>query len=124
MHDSDVDTVEVEVFEDHLGVALGHSTSGLTVPGDRPPFEPGSMQSPEDPGPALDEGLDLEVVLPHGPVAQVLGQAGDEEVGRLEDVAVGGDDELLLCHGCDLPALGRKISMTEWEGTRYPALKV
>ena len=110
MHDPDVDSVEGEVLEDHFGVALGHPPARLAVPGDRPPLEPGRVQSPEDPGPTLDERLDLEVVLPDRPVPQVLGQTGDEEVGGLEDVPVGGNDELLLCHGCDLPALGRKIS--------------
>ena len=113
MHDPDVDSVEVEVLDDHVGVALGHPAARLTVAGDRPPLEAGRVQPPEDPGPALDERLDLEVVLPDRPVPQVLGQAGDEEVGGLEDVPVGGDDKLLLCHGCDLPALGRKISIPD-----------
>ena len=121
MHDPDVDAVDVEVLEDHLGVALGHPAARLAVAGDRPPLEPGRVQSPEDPGPALDQRLDLEVVLPDPPVPQVLGQAGGEEVGGLEDVPVGGDDELVLCHGCDLPAPGRKISMTGRARTRYPA---
>ena len=124
MHDPDVDAVGVEVLEDHLGVALGHPAARLAVAGDRPPLEPGRVQAPEDPGPALDQRLDLEVVLPDPPVPQVLGQAGGEEVGGLEDVPVGGDDELLRCHGCDLPAPGRKITMTERTRTRYPAAGV
>ena len=54
------------------------------------------MQLPEDPGAALDEGLDLEVLLPDRPVPQVLGQAGAEQVGRLEEVPVGRDNKVLL----------------------------
>ena len=99
VHHSDVDSVESEVLDDHLGIAFGHPPARLPVPGDRPSLEPGRVKSPEDPGPALDEGLDLEVVLPDPAVPQVLGQAGDEEVGRFEDVSVGGNDELRLCHG-------------------------
>jgi hypothetical protein len=81
MHDPDVDPVGFEVFDDDLRVALGDPAACLAVPGDRPALEPWRVQSPEDPGPVLDERLDLEVVLPDRPVAQVLGQAGDEQVG-------------------------------------------
>ena len=90
-----------------VGVALGHPPAGLAVARDRPPLEAGRVQPPELAGPALDQRLDLEVVLPHPPVPQVLWQAGDEEVGGFEDVPVGGDDKLLLCHGGDLPTRGR-----------------
>ena len=113
MHHSDVDSVGFEILNDHVRVALGHPAACLTVAGDRPPLEAGSVEPAEDPGPALDERLDLEVVFPDGAVAQVLGQAGREEVGGLEDVPVGGDDKLRLCHGCDLPARGRKISIPD-----------
>ena len=98
VHDPDVDAVEVQVLEDHLGVALGHPPAGLAVPRDGPPLEAGRVQPTEDPGPALDERLDLEVVLPDAAVAQVRGQAGDEQVGGLEDVPVGGDDKGLVGH--------------------------
>ena len=90
---------EVQVLEDDVGVALGHPPPGLAVPGDRPPLEARCVQAPEDPGPALDQGLDLEVVLPDAPVPQMLGQPGGEQVGGLEDVAVGGYDKLVVCHG-------------------------
>ena len=112
VHDPDVDAIEIEVLDDQFRVALGHPPTRLSVPGDRPPLEPRRVQHPEDPGPALDERLDLEVLLPDPPVPQMLGQPGGEEVGRLEDVPVGGDDKLVVGHGCDLPAPGRKISMT------------
>ena len=95
---------EVHVLEDHLGVALGHPPARLAVAGDRPALEPGRVQPPEDPGPALDQRLDLEVLLPHAPVPQVLRQAGHEQIGGLQDVPVGGDDKLLLlswlCPSC------------------------
>ena len=77
-----------------LGVALGHPAARLAVAGDRPALEPGRVQAPEDPGAALDERLDLEVLLPDAAVPQVLREAGDEEVGGLEDVPVGGDDKV------------------------------
>ena len=111
MHDPDVDSVEGEVLDDDVGVALGHPAARLAVPGDRPTLESGRVESPEDPGAALDQGLDLEVVLPDRPVPQVLGQAGDEEVGGLEDVPVSRNDELFLSHGRRLPTRGRKIPM-------------
>jgi hypothetical protein len=47
------------------------------------------VQAPEDPGAALDERLDLEVVLPDSSIPQVLGEAGDEQIRRFEDVPVG-----------------------------------
>ena len=127
VHHTDIDPVESEVLDDQLGVALGHPPARLAVPGDRPALEPGRVQSPEYPGSALDERLNLEVVLPHSPVPQVLGQAGDEEIGGLQDVPVGGNDELRLCHGRDLPARRRKISyrgLTRRARTRYPAARV
>jgi len=52
----------------------------------------------EDPGAALDQRLDLEVLLPHRAVPQVLREAGLEEVDRLEDVPVRGHDEGLFGH--------------------------
>ncbi len=85
------------------------------------PSKPGVCSRPEEARAALDERLDLEVVLPDPAVAQVLRQAGDEEIGGFEDVPVGGNDKLLLCHGCALPAWGRKITMTERARTRYSA---
>ena len=59
-----------------LGVALGHPPAGLAVARDRPALEAGRVQPAEDPGAALDQGLDLEVLLPHAAVAQVLREAG------------------------------------------------
>ncbi len=59
-----VDAVEVHVLEDQLGVTLGRSPAGLAVAGDRPALEARRVQAPEDPGAALDERLDLEVLLP------------------------------------------------------------
>ena len=52
------------------------------------------MQLPEDPRAALDERLDLEVFFPDRPIAQVLREPGHEQVGRLEQVPVGRDDEV------------------------------
>ena len=80
------------------GIALGHAPARLAVAGDRPALEAGRVQPPEDPRPAFDEGFDLEVVLPHAAVAQVCGEAGDEQVGGLEDVTVGRDDKGLVRH--------------------------
>ena len=105
VHDPDVDAVEVEILEDRLGVALGHPPAGLAVARDGPPVEAGCVQAAEDPRPALDERLDLEVVLPDAAVAQVLGQAGDEEVRGLEDVPVGRDDKGLVRHVLSLPSV-------------------
>src|SRR3984957_1260164 len=85
-----------------LGVALGHAAVRLGVARDRPPLEPRRVQPPEDPRPSLDEWLDLEVVLPDRPIPQVGRQPGDEEIGWLEDVAVGRNDEFFLRHGDDL----------------------
>ena len=83
----------------------------LAVARDRPALEAGRVQLAEDPGAALDEGLDLELLLPHGHVAQVRGQAGLEQVDRLEEVPVGRDDEVLLRHRCDLPCDVRRRSL-------------
>jgi hypothetical protein len=47
------------------------------------------VQPAEDAGTALDEGLDLEVLLPHTSIPQVLRQAGLEQVRRLQEVPVG-----------------------------------
>ena len=93
MHHRGVDAVEGEVLEDDLGVALRGAPAGLAVARDRPSLEARRVQTPEDARAALDERLDLEVLLPDRAVAQVLGKAGAEQVGRLEDVAVGRDDE-------------------------------
>ena len=112
MHHPDVDPVEGEVLDDHFRVTLGHAAARLAVPGDRPPFEAGRVQPPEDPGPALDERLYLEVVLPHGPVPQMRGQPGDEQIGRLENVPIGGNDKLFLRHDRDLPAWGRATPLS------------
>ena len=102
MHHPDVDPVEGEVVDDHFGVPLGHAAARLAVAGDRPPFEAGRVQSAEDPGPALDERLYLKIVLPHSPVPQMLGQPGDEQIGRLENVPIGRHDKLFLRHDRDL----------------------
>ena len=96
-----VDAVEVHVLEDVLGISLGCPPPGLAVAGDRPALESRRVQAPEDPGAALDKRLDLEVLLPHRAVAEVLGQARDKQVRRLEEVAVAGDDEILRGHRCD-----------------------
>src|SRR5262249_6589037 len=79
--------------------AFGHATTGLAVAGNRPALEARRVQAPEDPRAAFVEGLDLEVLLPHPAIAQVLRQARDEQIGRLQDVPVGRDDEILLRHG-------------------------
>lgn len=78
-----VDPVEVHVLEDHVRITLRHPPTGLAVPGNRPTLEPGRVQPTEDPGGALDKGLDLEVLFPHSAVAQVLREEGTEEVGGL-----------------------------------------
>ena len=93
-----VDAVEVHVLEDHLGVTFGGPTVGLAVARDRPALEARSVQAPEDAGAALDERLDLEVLLPDRAVAEVLRQARPEEVRRFEEVPVPGDDEVLVRH--------------------------
>jgi hypothetical protein len=54
------------------------------------------VEAPEDAGAALDERLDLEVLLPDGAVPQVLRESGLEDVRRLEEVPVGRDDEVLV----------------------------
>jgi hypothetical protein len=118
VHDPDVDAVGIEVLNDHFGITLGHPPARLAVAGDRPALESGCVQPAELAGATLHERLYLEVVLPDTPVAQVLRQAGDEEVGGLQDVPVGRDDKLLRCHGCALPARDAR-SMIERARTRY-----
>ena len=85
-----------------LGVAFRHAPAGLAIPRDRPAFVARRVQLAEDRGAALDERLDLEVFLPHRAIAQVLRQAGAEQVGGLEEVPVRGDDEVLVDHGVTL----------------------
>jgi hypothetical protein len=109
VHDPDVDAVGVEILHDDFGVALGHPPARLAVARDCPALETGGVQPAELGGAALHDRLDLEIVLPDSAVPQVLREAGREEVGGLQDVPVSGDDELLLSHGCALPARGRKI---------------
>ena len=96
MHDLHVDAVEVHVFEDVLGVAFGHPPARLAIPRDRPALVSRRVQFPEDARAALDERLDLEVFFPDRAVAQVLREASAEQVGGLEEVPVGRDDEILL----------------------------
>ena len=93
VHHRGVDAVEGEVLDDDLGVTLRGAPAGLAVARDRPSLEARRVQTPEHTRAVLDEGLDLEVLFPDRAVAQVLGKAGAEQVGRLEDVAVGRDDE-------------------------------
>ena len=110
VHDPDVHPVEVEVLEDQFGVTLGHPSPRLAVPRDRPAFEPRGVQAPELPCPTFDQWLDLEVVLPDPSLPQVLGQAGDEEVGGLEDVPVGGHDKGLVLHVLSLPCVFQRVA--------------
>ena len=108
MHHPDIDAVERQVLDDHLGIALGHAATGLAVPRDGPALEPGRVQAPEDPSAPFDQRLDLEVLFPDAPVPQVLGQARDKEVRRFQDVPVGGDDKGLVRHVLSFgPDLGR-----------------
>ena len=44
---------------------------------------------------SLDERVDFEVLLPEPAVPQVLRQPGPEQVGRLDDVPVGGDNKVI-----------------------------
>ena len=103
VHDLDVDAVQRHVLDDLLRIALGHPPAGLPVARDRPAVETGRVQPPEDPCAALHHGLDLEVLFPHPAIAQLLGQARLEEVGRLQDVAVGGDDYVILGGDDEIP---------------------
>jgi hypothetical protein len=98
MHDADVDPVGGEILDDHLGVALRHAPTGLAVTRDRPTLEARCVQPAEDPSPALDEWLDLEVLFPDAAVAQVFGQARLEKIGRFENMSVSGDDKGLVLH--------------------------
>ncbi len=109
VHDPDIDAVGVEVLQNDFGVALGHPAARLAVARNGPPLEAGRVQPAELGGAALHERIDLEVVLPDAAVPQILREAGHEEVGGFEDVPVSGDDKLVRCHGCALPARGRKI---------------
>ena len=102
MHQRGVDAVLVHVAEDPLGVALGSETVGLAIAGDRPPVEAGGVQRAEVARTTFDHRLDLEVLLPDGAVAEVRGHPGDEQIGRLEDVAVRGNDEVLGHRRCSL----------------------
>ena len=111
VHDADVDAVGVQILQNDFGVALGHAPSGLAIARNGPPLEAGRVQPAEFGSAAVHERLNLEVVLPDAAVPQILREARDEEVGRFEDVPVSGDDKLLLCHGCALPARGRKIDV-------------
>jgi hypothetical protein len=98
-----VDAVEVHVLEDVLGVALRRAPARLAVPRDRPALETGRVEAAEDAGAVLDERLDLEVLFPHRTVAEVLREAGLEEVDRFEQVPVPGDDEVRVRHRCAPP---------------------
>ena len=108
MHHLHVDPVEIHVLEDVLGIAFRHAPTGLAVARDRPALVPGRVQPAEDPGTVLDERLDLEVLLPDRAVAQVLREAGLEQVDGLEEVPVGGDDEVLV-HAAEANPTGRYI---------------
>src|SRR3546814_17685007 len=81
VHDLHVDAVEVHVLEDLLGIALGRAAAGLAVAGDGPTLVAGRVQPAEHAGAVLHPGLvELEVLLPDPATAQVLGQAGLDQV--------------------------------------------
>ena len=86
------------------------------------PSYPGVCSLPEDAGAALDERLDLEVLLPHRAVPQVLREAGAEQVGGLEEVPVGRDDEVLLRHAMR-PAAKRLNRSVQYNAGRWHAVE-
>ena len=89
----DVDAVEGQVLDDAVRVAISgvaHRRGGARH---RPALEAGRVEVAEDPDPSFDQRLDLEVLLPHRPVREVLGQAGQEQVGGLEEVPIRRDDK-------------------------------
>jgi len=95
-HHSGVDAVEVHVPDDVLGLAVRGGPAELPVLGDRPAVEADRMQLLELRVPALHQRLfEGELLFPESLLAQVAGQPGPEEVGRLDDVRIAGDDELL-----------------------------
>ena len=96
--EGNVDTIEIHVLKDLFGIAFWHPTTRLAVTRDGPALESRSVQAAKDPGPTFNERLDLEVLFPHGAIPQMLRKTGDEQVGRLEEMPVGGDDEWLPRH--------------------------
>ena len=123
MHHRGVDAVGREVLEDDLGDRPRGCAAGLAVREIRPPSNPGVCRRRKTRRTVLDERLDLEVLLPDAAVAEVLGEAGDEEVGGLEDVAVGRDHEALLlpssgtsCEPAPVPLVYRSVQVRATEG--------
>ena len=102
VHQLGVDAVEIHVLEHALRVARMRRPVVMAVARHRPAFEAGRANASELAHAAGHERVDLEVLLPEAPVAQVLRQAGPEEVGGLDDVAVGRDDEVLSRRSCGL----------------------
>ncbi len=98
-----VDTVDRHVLEDVLRVALGCTPARLAVARDRPALVPRGVQAAKHTSAALDERLDLEVLLPHGAIAQMPRKPLAEEVGGFEEVPVT-ETTKSFCVMCVLPA--------------------
>jgi hypothetical protein len=56
------------------------------------------VQATEEAGTSLEGRVDFEILFPHRSVAQVFWKVGAEQIGRLEQVSVTGNDEVLVHH--------------------------
>ena len=110
MHDLRADPVEIHVVEHPLGLAGVRGAVEVAVARHGPTLETRRAHACEVAHAALHERFDLEVLLPEAALTQMLREAGAEQVGGLDDVAVGRDDkvpvqQLVVGHARDLPAV-------------------
>ena len=93
-HHGCVDTVEIHVPEDVLGLAVGGGPAELPVLGDRPPVVPDRVQLLELGMPAGHQRfIERELLFPQGPIPEMPRKAGLEQIDRLDDVRVTRNDE-------------------------------
>ena len=99
-----------------LGVAFGHAPAGLAVAGDRPALVARTcatcrkMRAPPSTSGSISKSSSQTARS-----RRCFGQAGAEQVGRLEEVPVGGDDEVLVRHS--LRRLNRPVGTMQPIGT-------
>ena len=95
-HHRRVDSVEVHVTQDVFRIAVGGRPTELAVLGYRPTVVPGRVQSLELRMPTWHQRLvERELLFPEGPIPKVRGQAGLEEVDRLDDVRITRNNKFL-----------------------------